>query len=269
MENQKIESQHAHEDQQLGHESENERSGGQSEIQEAADDSSQVKQLQAYQNGANQSSQVTQLMQLQSSANQRSSNAGQMRSAPPVQLTSGPLQLKPKYAKLNPQSNFSKKHLHSSASQSLAAAQLVARKYRGWQSSTSKHTVIPKGSFPGAWQVPAIGTGYKTSKPLTTVGYQYIASDPEEVTAGSEWTVNSKTTAKNPSVAGTVSALGSTESHSNGSGNVNCDYEMSVNHLAGAGDQGLNPTTVEWDGTDYKVTVSGNESTFAKATVEQ
>ncbi len=268
MENQQVQATNSHQEQQIGAETEHTNEGGQSQMQQAADGSPQVKQLQAFQGAANQSAQVGQLMQLQSAANQRSGQAGQMRSAAPVQLTSGPLQLKTAYAKLTPQGGFSKKHLHAEASPELAAAQLVARKYRGWQSYTSTHTVIPKDKFPEAAKVQSIGVGNKSTNALKAITYQSIASDAKVKTAGSEWSLISKNTAKSPAVAGNVSELGAVEKHSNGSGKVDCEYEMSVNHLAGD-DKGLNPTTVAWDGTDYNVTINGATTTLSQATVEQ
>lgn len=179
-------------------------------------------------------------------------------------------QLKPKYALLAPLAGFTRKHLNANPSPELCSAMLVARKYRGWMSDAPAHTLIESAVFPGAWQVPAIGAGNKKTNPLTVIDRQCIASDPAVVTAGSDWTVNSKNSARNPAVGGNVVAVAPAQGH-NGAANVPCSWSMAVNHLEGAEDKGITPTTVHWDAINSVYTVKAGTSaarTFAQATVE-
>lgn len=178
-------------------------------------------------------------------------------------------QLKPQYALLAPLPNFATKHLNANPSVELCSAMLVARKYRGWQSVAPAHTLIDSAKFPGAWQVPNIGAGNKTTKPLSVIERQYIASDPAVVTADTDWTVNSKNTVRNPSLSGNVAAVAQTLGH-NGAANVPCSWSMAVNHLDGADDKGITPTTVHWNAGTGEYTVKAGTSaakTFAEATV--
>jgi hypothetical protein len=186
--------------------------------------------------------------------------------------TNSVVQMASKYAKLNKMADFSAKHLHVTANQYLCSAMLIARKYKGWKSSTDKHSLITSTTFPAAWKVPNnIKAGNVTTSALTSILYQFIASDPAVVKAGSKWTVKSKMTARNPKVGGNASALNPAENCSNGNANVRCEWQVDVNHLAGAVDNGLNPTTVEWNGatSKYKVAVNGSTQTFDQNVVEQ
>ena len=180
-------------------------------------------------------------------------------------------QLKPQYALLAPQPAFAAKHLSANPSVELCSAMLVARKYRGWQNDGPAHTLIDSAVFPGAWQVPSISAGYKKTNELSVIQYQHIASDPAVVTAGSDWTVNSKLTARNPALGGNVTAVAPAQGH-NGSANVPCSWSMAVNHLVGAEDKGITRTTVRWNaGTnEYTVKPDGSPAkVLPQATVHQ
>ena len=178
------------------------------------------------------------------------------------------------YAHVTTKEDFRKKHLHSNPSQEQCGAMLIARKYRGWKTATDTHTLIDQNKIPEAAPLSGPVSNYTRmdTKKMKMIDRVYIASDPSEETQGILWKAITKTSMDDVTLAGRVEPLTNPQNYSNGQDQVECKWEICVDHLKGTGDKGLNPTTIEWlaASSEYRVEVINRApKNLAKARVHQ